>query len=143
VTFPAVLEHDITQRVAAIAEAMTLNGFECTGIDLRVGCRLLLEELGVEEAPTVIEAMFPEDEYNILVDRTPELKAEQEMALNPPMPGMAGPPGLPAPPKTPQPRNPRAQKVGAGLPSVAKASEAQLARAVSVLKRALEAQKAK
>jgi hypothetical protein len=143
VTFPAVLEHDITARVAAIAEAMTLNGFEPTGIDLRVGCKLLLEELGVEDAQTVIEAMFPEDEYDELVDRTPLMKAENEAAIeqakNPPKPGMEGPGG--EPPLAPQPRKPHAQKLNAQPPSPSKASEAAINRAVVVLKQALEAQR--
>lgn len=142
VTFPAVLEHDITARVAAIAEAMTLNGFEPTGIDMRVGCKLLLEELGVEDAQTVIEAMFPTEEYDELVDRTPLLKAENEAAIeqakNPPQPGMEGPGG--APPMKPQPRKPHAQKLNAQPPSPSKASEAQIAKAVIVLKQALERQ---
>ena len=86
VTFPAVLEHDITQRVAAIVESITLNGFEAgAGIDRRVGFKLLLEELGVEDAQTVIEAMFPEDEYDELVDQTPVLQAERkQVRLAPP-----------------------------------------------------------
>lgn len=138
VTFPAVLEHDITARVAAIAEAMTLNGFECTGIDLRVGVKLLLEELGVEDSQTVIEAMFPEDEYAEIVDRTPELKMEQKQALNPPAPGMMGPGGMP--PLAPAPRKPHAQKISAQPPSPSKASEA-VERAVLALERTLEARR--
>ncbi len=42
VKFPSVLEHDITSRVAAIVEAMTLNGFQATGIDEKTGIGLLL-----------------------------------------------------------------------------------------------------
>ena len=143
VTFPSVLEHDVTQRVAAIVEAITLNGFEATGIDIRTGFLLLLQELGVQDAQTVIEAMFPEDEYDDLVDRTPLMKAENEAAIeqakNPPQPGMEGPGGMP--PKASQPRKPHGQKVGAQLPSPAKASEAAINRAVLVLKQALEKQR--
>jgi hypothetical protein len=142
VTFPAVLEHDITQRVAAIAEALTLNGFEATGIDVRVGVKLLLEELGVEDAQTVIEAMFPEDEYDELVDRTPLMKAENEAAIKQaeqPPPGAEGPGGMP--PLGPSPRKPHAQKLNAQPPSPSKASEAAINRAVVVLRRALEARR--
>jgi hypothetical protein len=143
VTFPAVLEHDVTARVAAIAEALTLNGFEATGIDQRVGIKLLLEELGVDDAQSVIEAMFPEDQYDELVDRTPLLKAENEQAIeqakNPPQPGMEGPTGAPS--QGPMPRKPHAQKLNAQPPSPSKASEAAINRAVVALKKALESRR--
>jgi hypothetical protein len=45
------------------------------------------------------------------------------------------------PPNAPQPRKPHGQKVGAQLPSPAKASEAAINRAVLVLKQALEKQR--
>ena len=70
VTFPAILQGDLESRINAIVEALTLNGKEVVGIDQKVGFRLLLVELGVEDPDIVIEAMFPEATYEI--DRTLE-----------------------------------------------------------------------
>ncbi len=70
VTFPAILQGDVKDRIAAITEALTLNGKEPIGIDNKVGFRLLLIELGVEDPDIVIEAMFPEATYE--PDRTLE-----------------------------------------------------------------------
>lgn len=80
VTFPAVLEHDITQRVAAITNAMTLSGFETSGIDEKVGVGLLLKELGVEDPDTVLEEMYPEADYN--ANRKAQEEADAQAAAD-------------------------------------------------------------
>lgn len=111
IKFPSILEHDITSRIAAITEAMTLNGFEATGIDERTGIGLLLEELGVEDVEAVLEAMYPRAEYDKIEDRTELLQASRELALNPPeptQPGAEGPDG--APPNAPKPRKPHPKR---------------------------------
>lgn len=111
IKFPSILEHDITSRIAAITEAMTLNGFEATGIDERLGIGLLLEELGVEDVEAVLEAMYPSAEYAKTQDRTELLQASREQALNPPepvQPGQEGPDG--APPTAPKPRKPHSKR---------------------------------
>jgi hypothetical protein len=137
VSFPSVLEHSMKESVSAIVEAMTLNGFESTGIDQRTGFGLLLAELGVENAQDVLEAMLPEDEYEDLIDRTEQLAFEKEQALTPPPPpasqpggtGTEGPAG--AAPHVPSPRKPRPKRVEA----------ATLERAVAALVKASEALK--
>lgn len=127
VSFPSVLEHDVKDYIGAIIEAMTLNGFECTGIDQRIGIGLLLQELNVENWQDVLELMYPEDEYDELVDRTEILAKQKEDALNPPVAppvpgGDPGPTGAP----TPNPAKPKREA----------ADSAKIARAVASLRRA-------
>lgn len=89
VAFPSVLEHDITAMVSAIVNAATLNGFEVTGIDEKVAVRLMLEELGYEEAEELTEKMYPStgpDKYDPL--RTAEVLGA--VAPPPGAPGAAG-----------------------------------------------------
>jgi hypothetical protein len=115
ISFPSILEHDIVQQINAIVAAGTLNGFEITGIDERVLIGLLLQELQVENWQEVLELMYPEDEYEDLIDRTKLLAKQQEDALEPApapaAPGAAGtdqgPTGTPTPaPAPPNPNNP-------------------------------------
>ena len=143
VSFPAVLEHDMAQRIAAIVEATTLNGFEPTGIDERTSIGLMLAELGVEDWQTVLEAMYPMDEYEDVVDRTELLAVNRENALNappPPPPVQPGSPGTEGPdgaaPHPPAPRKPRPKRISAG-------ESATLERAVKALLKASEALKAR
>jgi hypothetical protein len=63
VKFPAILEGDIVARVGAVVAAMTLGGFETTGIDEKTGVFLLMVLLGVEDPEKVIEEMYPDKEY--------------------------------------------------------------------------------
>lgn len=143
VSFPAVLEHDIGKQVAAITEAMTLNGFEATGIDERTGVGLLLAELGVEDWQTVLEAMYPMDEYEDVIDRTELLAVNKENALlapPPPPPVQPGSPGTEGPsgaaPHPAAPRKPHPKRIAAG-------EAATLDRAVKALLKASEALRAK
>jgi hypothetical protein len=139
VVFPAVLEHDITQRVDAIVAAATLNGFEATGIDERTAMGLLLAELGVEDVESVLDIMYPMAEYKALANRTDLLKMQREQALQPPAPpgaqpvGAEGPAG--APPHPAMPRKPHPRKILG-------TSEAALIRATATLKEAIQKMKA-
>src|SRR5262249_8701709 len=65
-TFPAIREGDLPALVKAIAEAMTLDnkGGQIVGIDEKTGVRLLLEQLGVEDAQEIVEKMYPETGEN-------------------------------------------------------------------------------
>ena len=135
-----VLEHDISKMVSAIVEAVTLNGFEPTGIDMRVAFGLLLAELGVEDWQTVLEAMLPMDEYD--PDRTEILAKNKEDELTappPPPPVQPGSPGTEGPagaaPHPAGPRKPHPKRVSA--------NEATLVRAVKALVKASEALRAK
>ena len=70
VKFPDILEGGIGERIDAIVHAMTLDGKTPTGIDEKTGMGLLLSELGVENVQEVLEAMYPEETYEM--DRTLE-----------------------------------------------------------------------
>lgn len=141
VTFPSILEHDITEQINSIVSAMTLNGFEVTGIDQKLGIGLLLQELGVENWQEVLELMYPEDEYDDLIDRTEILAKQQEDALNPPLPAAPGQGGntgsaTPTPAKTVpgQPAAPQPPKLKTAKPRRTAAHEsAMVARAVASL----------
>lgn len=135
VDFPAILEHDITSRVAAIVESMTLNGFECSGIDEKVGVGMLLAELGYEDWPQLIDDMYPEKGKNgydpdRTVEDEPPLPAIPKDAA-PGTPGLAQAPGQQqgAPPQEPAPRKPHPKRI--------QPKEAVIVRAVAELRRAL------
>jgi len=64
VKFPAILEGDIVARVGAVVQALTLGGFEATGIDEKTGVFLLLVLLGVEDPEKVVEEMYPDGTYD-------------------------------------------------------------------------------
>jgi hypothetical protein len=134
VKFPSILEHDITSRVAAIVEALTLNGFEATGIDEKTGVGLLLEELGVEDVQAVLEVMYPDkasgDSQGYDPDRT-KLPPEPPPGT-PGAPPAAGEPGAGAPPVAPKPRTAHPKRTGG-----TQTSEAVVARAVGELRKAL------
>lgn len=72
VNFPAIREGDMPAIVKAICEAMTLDnkGGQVVGIDEKVGVRLLLEQLGVDDPDELLDEMYPESEYD--PDRTKE-----------------------------------------------------------------------
>lgn len=130
VKFPSVLEHDITSRVTAIVDAMTLNGFECTGIDERIGVGLLLEELGVEDVQAVIEAMYPDKAIGDGLGYEPDRTIPDPEPV-PADPTGAAPGAKGAPPNAPKPRAAHPKRTNA------KASEATVARAVAELRRTL------
>lgn len=144
VAFPSILEHDIASQVNAIVSAMTLNGFEPTGIDTKLGIGMLMQELQVENWQEVLELMYPEDEYDDLMDRTPILAKQEDDALNPPLPaapgtggqtGVATPtpaktaPGQPAAPQAPKPKSAKPRRTAAQ-------QEAMVARAAAALNNA-------
>lgn len=145
VAWPSVLEHNIKDQIASIVEAMTLNGFECTGIDQRIGIGLMLQELEVDNWQEVLELMYPEDEYDELIDRTEILAKQKEDALNPPVAppvpgGDPGPTGAPTPnPAKTQPGQPapaQPPKLKTAKPKREAADSAKIARAVASLRRA-------
>jgi hypothetical protein len=154
VDWPSILEHEILSQIQAITQAATLGGFECTGMDERLTMGLLMQEFGVENWQDVLELMYPEKDYDPLMDRTPLLAQQQDAALNPPpapamggAPPNTGPTGMPtpnpakpaagqppetptgAPPQAPMPKKPHAKHMTG-------AESAQLARAVASLQKA-------
>lgn len=146
VIFPSILEHDIKDQIAAIVEAATMNGFECTGIDQRIAIGLLLQELQVENWQEVLEEMYPEDEYDELIDRTEVLAKQREDTLNPPLaPAGPGATGVPTPASKPQPgQAAAAQPPGQKTAKPKRAStEARTARVVASLLKAAKLLEAK
>jgi hypothetical protein len=129
VNFPPIVEGDIPALMGALVEAITLNGFEPTGIDEKTGIKAALSmvsafaniDIDVEE---VIEEMYPDATYKPLQDRTPLMKFQNEQALNPPDPtapgaqGGEGPTG--AAPHAPQARKPHPRKIDASTTESAK-----------------------
>jgi hypothetical protein len=112
VVFPSILEHEVLSQIQAIVAAGTLGNTQgaIVGIDERILIGLLLQELGVEDWQDVLEAMYPEDDYKKIADRTPALAKGQQDVLDPPEP--------PAPiapvgniPQEPKPKTPSAEKV--------------------------------
>lgn len=61
VTFPAIVEGDIPETVAAIVEAMTLQnkGGQVVGIDEKAGVLLLSEAVGLPDPEELVETMYP------------------------------------------------------------------------------------
>lgn len=149
VIFPSILEHDITSMVTAIVDAMTLNGFQTTGIDERIGVQMLLEQLGAENPADIVEDMYPEAEY--APNRTEQLNAAKDADLNPPTPPAAPAPGA-MPGALPPPTQDPAKQIGAApvpekqrTPRGKKTNpiSAEGARAIAELRRALIAMKEK
>ena len=99
VKFPDILAHDITSRINAIVAAATMGNSsgQFVGIDERTAVGLCLSELGVEDVATVLEAMYPQDDYD--ANRTAE---EEPPAPVPPVPA----PAAAEPPKPPEPAPP-------------------------------------
>jgi hypothetical protein len=139
VNWPPIVEGDIPALMGALVEAITLNGFEPTGIDEKTGIKAALSlvsafaniEIDVEE---IIEEMYPEATYKGLTDRTPLMKVQNEQALNPPAPVAPGgeTPGIGAAPHPPQPRKPHPKKIDAQVES--RGAMRELRRALVALK---------
>ena len=100
VEFPAIREGDIPALVTAAVSAMTLNnkGGQITGIDEKEGVRKLGTLIGIEDVDEMVEAMYPESEYD--PDRTKEPEAAP---IGPATPTPGGQP-QPAPNAIPQPQ---------------------------------------
>ena len=134
VSFPSIREGDLAQNVAAVVEAITLNGFEPTGIDERTGVRILLNlvasvadfDIDIED---LIGKMYPDnaagDGEGYKIDRT--VPAPAPNPNNTPPDPNEGPAG--APPKPTGYRKPHAKH--------ANPKEAGLTRAVIELRAAL------
>jgi SAM-dependent methyltransferase len=97
VNFPSIREGDMPALIKAITEAMTLDnkGGQVVGIDEKIGVRLLLEQLGIDDPDEVLEEMYPDGEYE------PDRTKEPEPA--PIMKALPNPGG--------QPQNPDGQQV--------------------------------
>jgi hypothetical protein len=82
VKFPAILEGDIVARVGAVVQALTLGGFEATGIDEKTGIFLLMVLLGVEDPEAVLEEMYPDKDYepNRKLQQAEKMQQAQDMA---------------------------------------------------------------
>ena len=112
VAFPSVLEHDIGGMITAIVNAATLNGFEVSGIDEKVAVRLMLEELGYEEAEELVEKMYP----STGPDKYDPLRTAEDLGAVAPPPGPPGAPPAPGatpgtpPPETSATQNPSGQQ---------------------------------
>lgn len=62
VSFPPVVEHDVTESVGAIVSAATLDGKALAGtMDLRAATRMLLVALGQDNVDELLEALHPQD----------------------------------------------------------------------------------
>lgn len=117
VTFPAIREGDMLQRVQAIVESMTLanKGGQVTGIDEKAGVLMLLKELGYENAEELVDEMYPKDEYD--PDRTKEPLAAPIM---PAQPAPAGTIQAPGGNPTSQPGQVDQQPLGDGMKEAVK-----------------------
>jgi hypothetical protein len=90
VKFPDIMTHDIQKRVEAIVKATTLDGKQPIGIDIRIATGLMLSELGVEDVEGVLQAMYPEETY------------EMNRTIEPPMPNLIRGDGAVPPPEADQ-----------------------------------------
>ena len=110
VNFPAIREGDMPAIVKAITEAMTLDnkGGQIVGIDEKVGVRLLLEQLGIDNPDELLDEMYPDSEYD--PDRTKEPEPAPIMKALPNPGGQPqNPDGQQIPPQQ-APPPPRAQE---------------------------------
>jgi len=64
VSFPSILEHDVTASVGAIVQAATLGGAGILAgtLDIQDVSRMLLTALGEPDVDAMLEAMYPPDE---------------------------------------------------------------------------------
>lgn len=145
VKFPAVLEHDIPQRIGAIVDSMTLGSAQGTvvGVDERTGVGLLLAELGVEDVNAVLEEMYPEADYEPNRQKQQDEQDAKDQAnqqvANKHQLAIAKAQGANAPPgNAPQPNTPQANAPKPNAPKgVSGAKEARLERAVETLRNAV------
>ncbi len=96
-TFPAIREGDVTERVTALVQAMTLGNSSgaVVGIGEKAGMRQLYDEVGIENGADLVEEQYPEGTYD--PDRTKE-----PAVVAPPVPVAA--PAVAAPGITPKPQ---------------------------------------
>lgn len=89
INFPNIVEGDIPLLVKATVDAMTLGNLQgqVVGIDERAGVRLLYDQLGIEDGDELIEAAYPEKEYD--PDRTAEPPPPEPQPFAPPAQAIA------------------------------------------------------
>lgn len=81
VSFPDLLEEDVTARVSAIVAAVTLDGKATAGtIDDRTTSRLLLTALGVDQVDELLDQIAPEGGES-LMGQMARAKAEQAQVM--------------------------------------------------------------
>lgn len=81
ISFPAVLEHSVTEQVAAVVSAATLDGKTPVGtLDARTLVRLLLTALHVEDADALLDELAPGGGES-LMDRLAAQRAQQAAAI--------------------------------------------------------------
>jgi hypothetical protein len=61
IAFPAILEHSVTENVAAIVQAATLDGKAPALFDTRMITRMLLTALGQDNIDEMLDELFPPD----------------------------------------------------------------------------------
>lgn len=83
ISFPPILEHSVTESVAAIVSAATLDGKAAAGTipDTKMLSRMLLSALGQEDVDEVLETLFPEDEQQPQAEAFTEALRELRAAL--------------------------------------------------------------
>lgn len=105
VTFPTILERDVTERVRAVVNAATLNGRKAEGIipDRKLLFKLLMVALGEKDADYLSEKYYPKSITQGFIDPADEAKnnrmeaegkkaagdAALKTAENPPQPAKA------------------------------------------------------
>jgi hypothetical protein len=131
VVFPSILEHDISARINAIVAAATMNGYDMANtIDVKTVGLMVCSELGIDNGPDILEAMYPEETYDPEVPDEPEPEPLPPVVMN--QPGQPGQPPRPVPGKPTKPgKKPRKQ------PS----KEGEMLRALAKLTRAIESKK--
>lgn len=80
VSFPTIIERNVTERVRAVVAAATLNGSKAEGIipDRRELFRMLMEALAEEDVDEKVEAMYPQGaELQGYVDPREDLEVDQ------------------------------------------------------------------
>ncbi len=80
ISFPSILERNVTERVRAVVAAATLNGSKAEGIipNRKFLFKLLLEAMGVQDADKIASEQYPTDVVQGFVDPREELKVEQD-----------------------------------------------------------------
>lgn len=82
ISFPDILERNVTERVRAAVAAITLGGSSAEGIipDRKVAAGMLLEAMGVSNWQEVLEDLYPESVIQGFIDPKDQLENEKKKA---------------------------------------------------------------
>ncbi len=82
ITFPSILERDVTDRVRAVVQAATLGGSSAEGIipDRRYLFKLLVIALGEKDADKIVNEMYPEPVKQGFIDPKDKMANETLIA---------------------------------------------------------------